>query len=227
MSTHQLLHTLVALACASAASLLPACERAAEEPAPEAQTAAEEQLPQPVICHAELRSFIVAGKGRHLYLLIDCPEGHDEFDGRVEFTSASMRSDYSPDDDRTGTPRVAKMSAGRPLFPIIENADDRLEAEFEITLDQAICLQQDRIFSAPYALVGTNSSSGLRRAMEECDCDLPSRILNAGGVFGDFPGIDKDPGRLLDRHLWPAFGLTGEPEIHHPDDQPTPAEPVG
>ncbi len=200
------------------------------EPAPE--TANEEQIvevipPEPIICRAKLRSFIVAGKGRHLYLLIDCPDEYDQYDGRVEYTTASMRSDYVAPNDRTGAARVAKMSAGRPLYPIIENADDRMEAEFEITLDQAICLQQDRVFSERYVLLGTNSSSGLRFTLEDCGCELPSRIVNSGGMLGDFPGIDKDPGRVLDRSLWPAFGIEGEEEILPPGDQPTPPQTVG
>ena len=175
--------------------------------------------PQPVLCRAELRSFVVAGKGRHLYLLIDCPPEYDEFDGRVEYTTAAMRRDYTAPDDRSGAARVAKMTAGRPLLPIIENARDRFEAEYEITLEQAICLQQDRVFMARYALLGENSSSGLRRTLELCDCDMPSRILAGGGILGEFPGIDKDPGRLLDRELWPAFGVEGEPEILPPADE--------
>lgn len=196
------------------------CDRPAEtEPVAETTQAP----PEPVLCRVELRSFIVAGRGRHLYLLIDCPEGYDEFDGRVEYSTAAHRTDYTAPTDRSGAARVAKMSAGHPLYPIIENADDRFEAEFEITLEQAICLQQDRVFSARYALLGTNSSSGLRGAVELCDCELPEQIVNAGGMFGDYPGIDHDPGRVIDRELWPAFGIEGEDEILPPADDFRPA----
>lgn len=218
---------LIAFSTAAALALLPACERSEQKTTPTEEIAAEAQPPQPILCRAELRSFIVAGRGRHLYLLIDCPDEYDQYDGRVEYTSAAMRSDYTAPTDRSGAARVAKMTAGRPLYPIIQNADDRFEAEFEITLDQAICLQQDRVFSERYALVGTNSSSGLRRVMEECGCEIPSRILNSGGVFGEFPGINKDPGRFLDRNLWPGFGIEGEEEILPPSDQPTPPQTVG
>ena len=69
------------------------------ESAPAEQVSAAE--PEPILCRAELRSFIVAGKGRHLYLLIDCPPGFDDFDGRVEYTTAAMRRDY------TRAPRTA------------------------------------------------------------------------------------------------------------------------
>jgi hypothetical protein len=201
------------------------CERATD--ASSDQQAAEPEAPKPIICRAELRSFIVMGKGRHLYLLIDCPEGYDEYDGRVEYTTAAMRVDYIAPNDRSGAARVAKMSAGRPLLPIIENADDRFEAEFEITLEQAICLLQDRVFSERYALLGTNSSSGLRFTIEDCGCELPSRMLSSGGVFGDFPGINADPGRVIDRSLWPAFGIEGEEPILPPGDDFGPADRVG
>jgi len=170
------------------------CERADE---PETLAAEAEELAlEPILCRVEVRSFIVAGRGRH----------------------------RAPA-DRSGAARVAKMTAGRPLQPIIQNADDRLETEFEVLLEQAICLQQDRVFMARYALMGTNSSSGLRRAMELCDCELPSRITNAGGFFGDFPGIDQDSGRVIERELWPSFGIEGEPLIPAPeaDFQPTDA----
>lgn len=194
----------------------------------QSETSRTEQVsapePEPIICRAELRSFIVAGKGRHLYLLIDCPPGYDEYDGRVEYTTAAMRRDYTAPEDRSGAARVAKMSAGSALRPIIENAQDRFEAEFEITLEQAICLQQDRVFGARYALLGTNSSSGLRRTLELCDCEMPSRIVASGGFLGEYPGIDQDPGPLLDRERWPDYGIEGEEEISPPEDEFSPSE---
>lgn len=213
---------ILALMLAGCFGAFASCERTDETETAAVET--EQAPPEPVVCRVEVRSFIVAGKGRHLYLLIDCPDGYDEYDGRVEYSTASHRSDYSATTDRSGQPRVAKMSAGKPLFPIIENADDRFETEFEVTLEQAICLQQDRVFGARYILMGTNSSSGLRRAVELCDCELPSRIVNAGGFFGDYPGIDQDPGRILDRELWPAFGIEGEDEIPFPQDDFRPTE---
>lgn len=201
------------------------CEGPEEPQAVKAES--EAPAPEPVYCRVEVRSFIVAGRGRHLYLLIDCPDGYDQHDGRVEYTTAAYRTDYSAPDDRSGAARVAKMTAGRALYPFIDEPDDRFETEFEILLDQAICLQQDRVFMARYALTGTNSSSGLRRAMELCDCELPERITNAGGFFGDFPGIDQDPGAVIDREMWPSFGIDGEPLLPAPDDDFQPADAVG
>lgn len=201
------------------------CERSEESSSSVSEAVVP--APEPILCRVEVRSFIVMGRGRHLYLLIDCPEGYDQYDGRVEYTTAAYRADYSAPTDRSGAARVAKMSAGRPLFPIIENAQDRLETEFEVTLEQAICLQQDRVFSERYALLGTNSSSGLRRAMELCDCALPDRIIGSGGMLGDFPGIDKDPGRVLNRELWPSFGIEGEEDPGLPEDWPASPADLG
>lgn len=218
---HPLACFLVGLSAALLSLTIVACDAQAPSGTAEQETAAS---PEPVLCRAELRSFIVAGKGRHLYLLIDCPPGFDEYDGRVEYTTAAMRRDYTPPEDRSGAARVAKMSAGHPLYPIIENAQDRFEAEFEITLEQAICLQQDRVFTKRYALLGENSSSGLRRTLELCDCEMPSRIVASGGIFGEFPGIDRDPGPVLDRDRWPDYGIDGEAEINPPQDDFSPAE---
>lgn len=204
---------------------LVSCERSKDSETSAAET--DISPPEPVLCRVEVRSFIVMGRGRHLYLLIDCPEGYDKFDGRVEYTSAAYRSDYSAPTDRSGAARVAKMSAGRPLFPIIENAQDRLEGEFEVTLEQAVCLQRDRVFSARYALLGTNSSSGLRRTMEQCGCSLPDRVIGGGGMLGDFPGIDQDPGPVIERELWPSFGIEGEVDPMLPGDTAPGAEDFG
>jgi len=211
-----ILRLLLFVVLLAPAAGLASCEWSEDSEASAAET--ETAAPEPVLCRIEVRSFIVMGRGRHLYLLIDCPEGYDEFDGRVEYTSAAYRSDYSAPTDRSGAARVAKMSAGRPLFPIIENAQDRLEGEFEVTLEQALCLQRDRVFRERYALLGTNSSSGLRRAMEKCDCELPDRVVGGGGMLGDFPGIDKDPGPVIDRELWPSFGIEGEVDPVLPSD---------
>lgn len=204
------------LVCAILISLVHIGCHAAEQPDSSREIATEPE-PKIVLCRVELRSFIVAGRGRHLYLLIECPEGYEQFSTRVEYTTASYRDDYTPPNDRSVAARVAKMTRGRPLQPIIADAQDRMEAEFEITLEQAICLQRDRVFAARYALLGTNSSSGLRRAMELCDCEVPAQVLAGRGAFGEFPGIDLDPGPVLDRELWSDFGIEGEPEISHAD----------
>jgi len=213
---------LIALFSLAFALQFVSCRSTSLPDQPLVSEAAFEQTELPIMCRVELRSFIVAGRGRHLYLLIEAPEGYEQFSGRVEYTTATYREDYTAPADRSGAARVAKMSRGRPLYPLIANAQDRLEAEFEVTLEQAICLQQDRVFAARYALLGTNSSSGLRRAMEECDCELPRSVLAGRGTFGEFPGIDLDPGPVLERERWADFGIVGEPVILLPSEQPEP-----
>jgi len=157
---------------------------------------------------AELRSWVVIGWGRHLYLEILPTEGYEHLAGRVEFTSALLRDDYFPRRDQTGRPRIARMTIGEHLAPIMGvEPDDRLEHELLLTPSQARCLQKDRVYSAPYTLVTTNSSSGLRRAIESCGCAIPMRIASSGGVLGEFPGIDLSPGREIPADEWRRYGL--------------------
>ena len=59
---------------------------------------------------AELRSWIVAGRARHLYLQLICPPPVESLSGRIEYTSAALRRDYTADADVAGPPRVARMS---------------------------------------------------------------------------------------------------------------------
>lgn len=201
--------TVVAAAVATlaAAFALAGCKDSPAEPA-----AAPE--PEPT-CDAELRSWVVMGRGRHLFLQIDCPCAHDHLDGRVEYTTAGLRGDYRPPTGPAASPalpRVVRYTPGRTLRPFIGgDGDERLEATYELTLDQARCLQQDRLFSAPYALVGSNSSSGLRAAMEGCGLSLPAAVLAGGGVTGEFPGIDRSAGEEIPPERWPAFGFPAGP----------------
>lgn len=158
---------------------------------------------------AELRSWVVAGRGRHMYLQIFAPEPYEELSGRVEYTTVALRSDYEPWSDTSGAPRVGRMSRGRILCPLPFGpaADNRLEATYTLTVEQARILQRDRIFDQPYVLVGTNSSSGLRRVMEEAGLRLPEHVLRGGGVFGEFPGVQLSPGEELPPERWASHGL--------------------
>ena len=170
--------------------------------------------PAPTTCNAELRSWVVAGWGRHMYLQIDCPCEFDAFDGRVEYTSAAMRADYVPPPDAGRAARVMRMQPGTHLQPMLapgEEIQARLEAIFTISLDQARCLQRDRMFSSQYALLGTNSSSGLRRAMEDCGCPLPGHVATAGGALGEFPGVNFDPGEEVPGDVWNLHGFPAGP----------------
>ncbi len=168
--------------------------------------------PEPILLHAELRSWVVAGRGRHLYLQIDALPHFPDLRPRVEFTSASLRWDYDPASDSTGRPRVARMTPGHTLAPppFAPLPDNRLEATYTLTIAQARALQRDRLFTEPYVLLGANSSSGLRRAMEAVGLTLPPRILRSAGILGEFPGIDIDPGPELNIEQWPSLGLTAK-----------------
>lgn len=166
--------------------------------------------PAPIAtCHAELRSWIVAGQGRHLYLQIEAPPPHEHLSGRVEFTSAILRRDYALDRDPARMPRVARFRGPGHLGPppFAPEPDHRLEATYTISIDQARCLQQDRVFEEAYVLVGANSNAGLRRTMESCGVPLPPGVIRSGGILGAFPGIDVDPGAEVEPARWPSFGI--------------------
>lgn len=171
--------------------------------------AATGALESPILLRAELRSWVVAGRGRRLYLQIEAPAEFPELRPRIEFTSAFLRADYEPAADQAERPRVGRMTPGRPLGPppFAPVPDNRLEATYTLTLAQARALQRDRLFAEPYVLLGANSSSGLRRALEEVGLALPDRVLRGGGFLGEFPGIDIAPGAEIGVEEWPRFGL--------------------
>lgn len=173
---------------------------------------APEPAPPEARCDAELHSWVVAGRGRHMALLIDCPPGLNALDGAVEFTTAAQRLDYDPAADLSPAPRVARMSRGERLrSPFTRNdpwPDERLEARWSLTPEQAACLQRDRLFSARYILLGTNSNSGMAGALLDCDLALPERVAAGAGLLGEFPGVDLDPGDEIPLERWESFGVT-------------------
>ncbi|MGP1346300.1 MAG: hypothetical protein ACTS3F_06495 [Phycisphaerales bacterium] len=174
--------------------------------------------PRPAVCitcRAELRSWVVSRPhpGRHLFVDIKCPEGYEHLNDRVEYTSAALRRDYQPVRDRRFTPRVARMSRGGILVPYFGDVNDtRLEAFYVLTLEQAQCLQRDRMFSQPYELLGPNSTSGLIATLEDCGCDVPQRIKESGGWSGEFPGAEFTPGPDLPEPLWARYGVPDGPD---------------
>ncbi len=165
------------------------------------------------ICNGQLRSWIVAGRARHLYLELNCPPPHERLSGRVEFTSAALRRDYDAASDRSGPARLARMTPGRPLAPpsFSPPPDGRLEATYRLTPDQAAALQRDRVFDAPYVLLCTNSNAALRRVMESSGLTMPPRVLAGAGVTGEFPGIDCDPGNEVSLEQWTHYGIVSRP----------------
>lgn len=178
-------------------------------PVAEAHSAPAPDAERTVSCKAELRSWIVAGRGRHMYLQIAAPEPFRDLSGRIEFTTVALRRDYDPVTDTTGQPRIGRMTPGRTLGPMGFGPapDNRLEGKYDLTVAQARALQRDRIFTEVYALLGANSSSGLRKAMEDAGLALPEHVLRAGGALGEFPGVEFDPGPEIPRRDWAKFGL--------------------
>ena len=137
-----------------------------------------------------------------MYLRIDCPEGFDELDGVVEFTSESMRRDYVERRDASGAllaPRVARMTPGVRLRPVSGDPAERVEASWSITVAQARALETDRVWETPYVLIGANSNSGMVAALRAAGLTPPGRVLGGGGVFGEFPGVDQPLGSLVER----------------------------
>lgn len=183
---------------------LPGCGRA-PTPAQAGAPAAD--------CACEVRSWVVAGRGRHMFARIDCPTEHDELDTVVEFTTAAMRRDFvAPPDLATNPPRLARMNRGVRVRPAFAEPDNRLEATYRVTADQARRLERDRVFDAPYVLVGRNSNSALRSALEDIGLTLPRRVLDGGGLLGEFPGVDLSPGPEIPPRRWAEVGLPRGPE---------------
>jgi len=164
-------------------------------------------------CSCELRSWIVAGRGRHMFVRVDCPPGLDHLDTVVEFTSAAMRRDFVGPIDPSNLPRVAKMTRGVRLAPAFGNApDDRLELKFSLDAGSAREFQRDRLFSQPYVLLGANSNAAMRAALASVGVETPEHVRMGGGLQGEFPGIDFDPGETLPAERWGEFNLPRGPE---------------
>ena len=156
-------------------------------------------------CELELRSWVVAGWGRHLYLDCDCPEPHGDLSGRVEFTSVLLRPDREPGHE--GRAVIARMTPGRVLGPILAEPRDRLEARYAAPVSVVRRLQEDAVFDTMYSLLGPNSNSALRAAMAGEGLALPRRVLESGAWWGEYPGVTMDPGPRLDHASWPMVGL--------------------
>jgi len=167
------------------------------------------------MCTCEVRSWIVAMGRRHLYIDVRCPEPYAHLSGRVEFTESRLRYDYDVPGPMERRNRLAKMARGAELRPppFVTDMRDRAEGPaFAITPAQAACLQTDRMFRAQYNLLGPNSNSALRAVAESCGCVLPARVVQSGGMMGEFPGIEMDPGPELPTAEWAMFGLPGGPQ---------------
>lgn len=176
---------------------------------------APEPAPEQPLAIVEIRSWVVAGRGRHMYARITAPTGHEALSTVVEYTGAFMRNGYVPPRDAALRDRIVMVERGERVYPFLDiPMDHRLEAVYWVTLEQARELQRDRAFERRYFLLGPNSSSGLRAALESAGIPLPGamRAPGAGGPLGEFPGIGMSPGDELAPDRWPAHGFTRGPE---------------
>ena len=179
------------------------------EPVTQAPTPPE---PEPVLCDCTLGSWIVAARGRHLHLDIDCPEAFDHLDGRIEFTTAALRSDFDPRLlAERDLPNLVRMTPGSRLSSPTDDPRPRTEAEYTIDVTTAAWMQRDIAFDADYVLLGSNSNSAMRALLEHAGLEVPSSILASGGFFGEFPGINFRPGTELTPDRWPDAGLERGP----------------
>lgn len=186
--------------------LLPAsCNRAG----PRAPSEPEPPESAPV-CRAELRSWVIAGRGRHMFLAIDCPPPRSDLSGVVEFANTAMRHDFDWTIDPIGAARIARMEVNERVRPAFGEPDNRLEATYELTIKQAACLQRDRVFEMPYFLLGPNSNSSMRAVCEACSVELPDHVLGGAGLFGEFPGVERSPGKEIPHQRWPDLGWASD-----------------
>ncbi|MGP1310625.1 MAG: hypothetical protein ACTS27_10550 [Phycisphaerales bacterium] len=161
----------------------------------------------------EVRSWVVLGRGRHMYARITAPPGHERLSTVVEYTGAFMRSGYVRPEAFIDQDRIVKARRGERVLPMLDvPMDQRLEAVYWLPLETIEELQRDRAFAARYFLTGPNSSSGLRAAFESSGIPLPSAMFGLGGVLGEFPGIEYLPGAEIEARDWPRIGFADGPE---------------
>ncbi|MGD9691490.1 MAG: hypothetical protein AB7G17_01465 [Phycisphaerales bacterium] len=171
------------------------------------------QALEPMV-RVELRSWVVFGRGRHLYALVHWPE--EEEPEVVEYWSTARWREYAPPQEEERRERIAKMPRGMVVRPsyVDQGSTDRHEGEWELPLSRARALAANRVFEERYYLLGPNSTSGLRAAFRAAGLDFPARIVHAAGIWGEFPGVDLSPGAEVARERWGMYGIgaqeTGE-----------------
>ena len=180
------------------------------------------------LCSAELRSWVVAGWSRHLYLDIFCPSSHAHLNGRIEFSTALLRPGYDPDQNTTlDAPPLIRMGRQSALAPppFAPPPDHRLEHTYPLTTTEARCLQLDRLYSTPYILTEANSNAAINAALNECGLELPPHINTpqATQPLGTFPGALAATGPAAPPERWPALRLPDGPrpipDPRNPRDQ--------
>ncbi len=103
------------------------------------------------------------------------------------------------------------MTAGRPLMPIIENAGS-LRGRVRDHASSRLSACAGPVFApATRCWARTPQRAPAHPGTVRLRDAEPDRRF--GRVFGEYPGIDEDPGPVLDRERWPVYGIEGEPEI--------------
>lgn len=200
------LGALLALALISGAAYTTVVDHAREDPEP--------------LARVELRSWVVAGRGRHLYAQITAPPGFEQLDTVVEYTGAFARRGYTPPPLREERDRIVKVARGDRVWSFLPiPPDHRLEAVYWVPLSVVAELQRDRAFETRYFLLGPNSTSGLRAAFEGAGLSLPTHVMERSGPLGEFPGVESLPGIEIVDDDWRRYGFMTGPE-------PTPAARV-
>lgn len=172
-------------------SLLGACAtttaRTTHEPAPIVVAAPGERC----LVEAELRSWIVAGWGRHLRL--DVGPGCGQGPASIEYTDGQPF---------LGRPSIVSFVTEVPEARIrdgrAELADTRLEARYRLGEQARECVRRGREYPNRYRLFGPNSSSGLRATLSACQLPLPRHVPGQGGALESFPGIDHAVGTPIE-----------------------------
>lgn len=172
-----------------------------------AQAEATIAAPAEPAVRVELRSWVVFGRGRHLYALVHWPE--EEEPEVVEYWSTGKRLVYDEPREEDRRERIAKMPRGLVVKPMLDavGAADRHEGEWEIPLSRARALAADRVFEHRYLLLGPNSTSGLRAAFRAAGLEFPPRIIHGAGIWGEYPGVDLSPGGEIEPRDWGSFGV--------------------
>lgn len=172
-------------------SLLGACAtttaRTHREPTPVVVATSGESC----LVDAELRSWIVAGWGRHIRLDVEPGCGQGGFS--VEYTDGERF---------LGRPSIVSFVTETPEARIrdgrAELADTRLEARYRLGPQARECVRRGREYPNRYRLFGPNSSSGLRATLSACQLPLPPHVPGQGGALESFPGVDHAVGTPIE-----------------------------
>lgn len=88
------MRSIATLAAALLLTLAACSEQSPQSARPHTPEPLPAALPD-IECTVELRSWIVAGRGRHLYLDCDCPDPYDHLNTRIEYTKITLRTDHA------------------------------------------------------------------------------------------------------------------------------------